>query len=226
MHIPVSQPVAFDRTLPFPTLGVDQISLDMGGGKAVSRRRCESLVILRIGGGSVATPDRIMAAARRTLRARQAGHQVIVVVSARGRITDGLAALAHAITDRPPTREMDMLLSTGEQKAMALVAMAMQVLGQPAVSLTGAQAGIVTDSSHTSAKIRFVDTRRIHKALDEGKCVIVAGGQGVDEDGTITTFGSQGADVTALALSAALRGDPSRRFHMVRCEWSDNPDED
>src|SRR5271170_5993885 len=166
-----------------------------------------SLVVQKFGGSSVATAERIMAAARRALRARQTGNQVIVVVSARGDTTDELISLAREITDRPPAREMDMLLSTGEQISIALMAMAIQALGQPAISFTGAQIGIVTDSFHTKARIKNISTQRIRHALDEGKVVIVAGFQGIDENYNITTLGRGGSDTTAVALAAVLKHD-------------------
>src|SRR5688572_12518566 len=127
-----------------------------------------------------------MAAARRAIRAKQAGSQVIVVVSARGDTTDELIELARQISDHPPAREMDMLLSTGEQISIALMAMAIQSLGEPALSFTGAQVGIVTDSSHTKARIKHISTQRLREALDAGNVVIVAGFQGTDEVGNIT----------------------------------------
>ncbi|OAI47011.1 aspartate kinase [Planctomycetaceae bacterium SCGC AG-212-F19] len=166
-----------------------------------------SLVVQKFGGSSVANAERIMAAARRALRARQSGKQVIMVVSARGDTTDELIELAHQITDKPPAREMDMLLSTGEQISIALMAMAIQSLGQPAISFTGAQIGIVTDSFHTKARIKNISTERIRHALDEGKVVIVAGFQGVDENYNITTLGRGGSDTTAVALAAVMKHD-------------------
>src|SRR5262249_12952755 len=164
-----------------------------------------ALVVQKFGGSSVATAQRITAAARRALRARQAGHQVIVVVSARGDTTDELISLAREITDEPPAREMDMLLATGEQISIALMAMAIQPLGQDAISFTGAQIGIVTDSFHTKARIKNISTERIHQALDEGKIVIVAGFQGIDENYNITTLGRGGSDTTAVALAAVMK---------------------
>ncbi len=161
------------------------------------------LTVQKFGGSSVATSERIMAAARRAIRAKQAGNQVIVVVSARGDTTDELIHLAKQITEQPPAREMDMLLSTGEQISIALMAMAIQSLGQPAVSLTGAQVGIVTDAFHTKARIKSISTDRIRAALDSGQIVIVAGFQGVDEADNITTLGRGGSDTTAVALAAA-----------------------
>jgi aspartate kinase len=165
--------------------------------------------VQKFGGSSVATAERIMAAARRALRAKQAGNQVIVVVSARGDTTDELISLAREISEHPPAREMDMLLSTGEQISIALMAMAIQSLGQPAISFTGAQIGIVTDSFHTKARIKNISTARMRQALEEGKVVIVAGFQGVDELYNITTLGRGGSDTTAVALAAVLKLDPA-----------------
>lgn len=178
-----------------------------------------ALVVQKFGGSSVATAERIMAAARRVLRAKQAGNQVIVVVSARGDTTDELIELAHQITDQPPAREMDMLLSTGEQISIALMAMAIQSLGQPAISFTGAQIGIVTDSFHTKARIKNISTQRIRQALDEGQIVIVAGFQGVDEHYNITTLGRGGSDTTAVALAAVMKHDPQAGYGEVNCEF-------
>src|SRR5438477_606419 len=146
-----------------------------------------ALVVQKFGGTSVATADRIKAAARRAIRAHQAGNQVIVVVSARGDTTDDLIELAEQITERPPAREMDMLLATGEQISIALLAMAIHTLGQPAVSFTGAQVGIVTDSTHTKARIKSISTDRLRQALAGGSIVIVAGFQGIDAQNNITT---------------------------------------
>src|SRR5438132_2465185 len=159
-----------------------------------------------------------MAAARRAIRARQTGNQVIVVVSARGDTTDELISLAREICDQPPAREMDMLLSTGEQISIALMAIAIQALGQPAISFTGAQIGIVTDSFHTKARIKNISTQRMRQALDEGKIVIVAGFQGIDEEYNITTLGRGGSDTTAVALAAVMKYDESTRNGQVGCE--------
>jgi aspartate kinase len=165
------------------------------------------LVVQKFGGSSVATAERIMAAARRAIRARQAGNPVIVVVSARGDTTDELIALAKEISARPPAREMDMLLATGEQESIALMAIAIQELGEKAVSFTGAQVGIVTDSFHTKARIKNISTDRIRQALDDGFIVIVAGFQGIDENYNITTLGRGGSDTTAVALAAVMKHD-------------------
>src|SRR5437868_7918726 len=176
-----------------------------------------SLVVQKFGGSSVATSERIMAAARRAIRAKQAGNQVIVVVSARGDTTDELISLAREISDQPPAREMDMLLSTGEQISIALMAMAIQALGQPAISFTGAQIGIVTDSFHTKARIKNISTQRMRQALDDGHMVIVAGFQGIDENYNITTLGRGGSDTTAVALAAVMKHDRAE-LADVRCE--------
>ena len=146
-----------------------------------------ALLVQKFGGTSVADSDKILAAARRAIQAHQRGDQVLVVVSARGHTTDELIGLAREINENPPAREMDMLLSTGEQVSVALMAMAIESLGIPAISFTGAQIGLVTDSFHTKARIRNISTERIAHALGEGKIVIVAGFQGVDEHYNITT---------------------------------------
>ena len=177
--------------------------------------------VQKFGGSSVATAARIMAAARRAIRAKNAGNQVIVVVSARGDTTDELIDLAREICEHPPAREMDMLLATGEQISIALMAMAIQSLGEPAISFTGAQIGIVTDSFHTKARIKNISTQRMHEALKEGKVVIVAGFQGVDENYNITTLGRGGSDTTAVALAAVMKHDASpasARGAEVGCE--------
>jgi aspartate kinase len=166
-----------------------------------------SLIVQKFGGSSVANSEKIMAAARKAIRAQQQGHQVVMVVSAMGKNTDGLIALAKEISEQPPAREMDMLLSTGEQVSVALMAMAIHALGGAAVSLTGAQIGVKTDSSHTKARIQSISTDRMRKHLDDGAIVIAAGFQGVDENFNITTLGRGGSDTTAVALAAVLRAD-------------------
>jgi aspartate kinase len=172
------------------------------------RRRTLALVVQKFGGTSVATAERIMAAARRAVRAKLAGHEVIVVVSARGDTTDELISLAGEITENPPSREMDMLLATGEQISIALMAMAIHSLGHKAVSFTGMQVGIVTDNVHTKARIKSIDTARLRRALNQGYIAIVAGFQGIDEQFNITTLGRGGSDTTAVALAAVMKHDP------------------
>src|SRR5260370_26046598 len=159
-----------------------------------------------------------MAAARRAIRTQQEGNQGVVVVSARGDTTDELISLAQEISESPPAREMDMLLATGEQISIALLAMAIHGLGKPAISFTGAQIGIVTDSSHTRGGIKNISTQRRRQALEEGQIVIVAGFQGADEDLNITTLGRGGSDTTAVALAAVMKLDPCMADDSVGCE--------
>jgi aspartate kinase len=167
------------------------------------------LVVQKFGGTSVANATRIMAAARRAIRARHEGHQVLVVVSARGDKTDELIDLASQISEQPPAREMDMLLATGEQESIALLAMAIHTLGEKAISFTGAQVGIITDRTHGKARIKEISTERMRRALAEGHIAIVAGFQGIDTDGNITTLGRGGSDTTAVALAAVMKHDPA-----------------
>src|SRR5436190_3057122 len=164
-----------------------------------------------------------MAAARRAIRARQDGNQVVVVVSARGDTTDDLIDLAQEISENPHAREMDMLLSTGEQISIALVAMAIQELGAPAISFTGAQVGIVTDSTHTKARIKYISTQRIRQALAEGQIVIVAGFQGIDDQLNITTLGRGGSDTTAVALAAVLQANVCEIYTDVEGVFTTDP---
>ncbi len=166
-----------------------------------------SLVVQKFGGTSVADPEKILSAARKSIRALRDGNQVVVVVSAMGKNTDHLIDLAGQISEAPPAREMDMLLSTGEQVSVALMAMAVHSLGHKAVSLTGAQMGIQTDSSFTKARIRKISPERIKRLLSDGNIVIAAGFQGIDEDLNITTLGRGGSDTTAVALAAVLHAD-------------------
>jgi aspartate kinase len=163
------------------------------------------VVVQKYGGTSVADPERINAVADRVRDSHAAGNDVVVVVSAMGQTTDELLELAARISDRPPRREVDMLLTAGERISMALLAMALHERGVPAVSYTGSQAGILTDSSHGEAKITKITGERVRDSLAEGKVVIVAGFQGVDpESKEITTLGRGGSDATAVALAAAL----------------------
>jgi aspartate kinase len=181
------------------------------------------LLVQKFGGTSVADSNKILAAARRAIRAHQAGDKVVVVVSARGHTTDELIALAKEISDPPPARELDMLLSTGEQVSVALMAMAVQALGVPAISFTGAQIGLVTDSFHTRARIREIATERIHQALGAGQIVIVAGFQGIDANDNITTLGRGGSDTTAVALAAVLEADACEIYTDVDGVYTTDP---
>jgi len=182
-----------------------------------------SLIVQKFGGTSVADSQKILGAARRAIRARQQGHDVLVVVSAMGQNTDLLIDLAREITDEPPAREMDMLLSTGEQVSVALMAMAIHSLGYQAISLTGAQIGIKTDSTHTKARIQSISTERIGRALAEGKIVIAAGFQGIDEDYNITTLGRGGSDTTAVALAAVLNASTCEIYTDVDGVYTTDP---
>ncbi len=181
------------------------------------------LVVQKFGGTSVANPEKIRVAARRAIRAQQDGKQVVMVVSAMGHQTDVLVDLAKQITDDPSAREMDMLLSTGEQVSVALMAMAIHSLGAEAVSLTGGQIGIRTDSSHTKARIKSISTERMRKLLDDGKIVIAAGFQGIDEDYNITTLGRGGSDTTAVALAAVLGADACEIYTDVDGVFTTDP---
>lgn len=164
-------------------------------------------VVMKFGGTSVADAERIKRAARRIVKKREAGQRVVVVLSARGKETDRLIADAFEISERPAPREMDMLLSTGERVSCALAAMAINDLGHQAISLTGSQAGIVTDTSHTKARILDVRADRILEALDQDRIVLVAGFQGVSTAKDVTTLGRGGSDTTAVALAAAVGAD-------------------
>ncbi len=166
-----------------------------------------SLIVQKFGGSSVAGPDRIRHVARRVAATRAAGHNVVVVVSAPGDTTDDLIAMARQIADKPPAREVDMLLATGEQVSIALLAMAIHAEGREAISLTGGQARIRTERVHTRARVLGVDRRRIDKELAAGRIVIVAGFQGITDEEEITTLGRGGSDTTAVALASVLGAD-------------------
>jgi aspartate kinase len=165
------------------------------------------LIVQKYGGTSVGNTERIKNVAARVAKYRAKGDQIVVVVSAMSGVTDNLIKLAKEIMPLPNEREMDVLLATGEQTTIALAAIALHALGLPAVSLTGAQAGIVTDGVHTKAKIQNITPKKIHELLDEGNVVIVAGFQGQTSEGQITTLGRGGSDLTAIALAAALKAE-------------------
>src|SRR2546426_2445463 len=190
-----------------------------------------SLVVQKFGGSSLADADRIRRVARRIARERAKGAELVAVVSAMGDATDELLALAEAITDEPDSRELDVLLATGEHQSATLVSMALHAIGVPAISLTGAQAGITTDGRHGRARIAGVEPRRIRTELDAGKVVIVAGFQGVSQgdgqDGETTTetttLGRGGSDTTAVALAARLGADRCQIFTDVRGIYTADP---
>ena len=180
-------------------------------------------LVMKFGGTSVGDPERLQAVARRIVSEKERGGRVVAVLSAMGDTTDDLVALAHEISERPKPRAMDMLISVGERISCALAEMAIEDLGHEAISLTGSQAGIVTDTTHTKAKIVEVRAQRIHSALDEGKIVLVAGFQGVSTGQEITTLGRGGSDTTAVALAAALGADSCEIFTDVEGVYSADP---
>lgn len=182
-----------------------------------------ALIVQKYGGTSVGSPERIAAVAERVARMHGEGHQVVVVVSAMSGETNRLIDLAHAVTDEPPAREMDVLLSTGEQVTIALLAMALTRIGVEARSYTGAQVHIRTDSVHMKARIQEIDDVRVRADLTAGRVVVVAGFQGVDDDGNITTLGRGGSDTTAVAMAAALNADECQIYTDVDGVYTTDP---
>ena len=182
-----------------------------------------ALYVYKFGGTSVGTVERIQAVAAKVKKAHDLGDQIVVVVSAMSGETNRLVALAKEIQQHPNDREMDVLLSTGEQVTVALLSMALHELGCDACSYTGSQVKILTDSSHTKARIREIDDARIRAHLDQGKIVVVAGFQGVDEHGNITTLGRGGSDTTAVALAAALKADECHIYTDVDGVYTTDP---
>src|SRR5439155_14890828 len=186
-------------------------------------RRVLGTVVMKFGGTSVADAERIKRAAVRIVAKKEQGHRVVVVLSARGKDTDRLIAEANEISPHPDPREMDMLLSTGERQSCALCAMAINDLGHRAISLTGSQAGIVTDTSHTKARILDVRADRIREALEDDRIVLVAGFQGVSTTRDVTTLGRGGSDTTAVALAAAVGADVCEIYTDVPGVFSADP---
>jgi len=182
-----------------------------------------SLIVQKYGGTSVGNPDRILNVAKRVIATQEAGHDVVVVVSAMSGVTDGLIKLAKQVSNSPTEREMDVLLATGEQTTIALTAMAINSLGKKAVSLTGSQAGIITDGVHTKAKIANITPKQIHAHLKGGNIVIVAGFQGESSDGRITTLGRGGSDLTAIAIAAAIKADVCQIYTDVDGVYTCDP---
>jgi len=181
-------------------------------------------VVMKFGGTSVADAERITRAAQRIVQSAEDGNSVVAVLSAQGRHTDELLSLAHEVSRRPHPRELDMLLSTGERVSCALAAMVINDLGHEAISLTGSQAGIVTDSGHTRARILEVKAHRIRQALDAGRIVLVAGFQGVSQDSLdVTTLGRGGSDTTAVAVAAALDAEVCEIYTDVAGVFSADP---
>jgi aspartate kinase len=182
-----------------------------------------AIVVQKYGGTSVGTTDRIMAVARRLIAVKERGDRVVAVVSAMGDVTDELLDRALAISAEPPEREMDMLLATGEQVTIALLAMAIHAQGHEAISFTGAQAGIVSDASHTKARIQEVHAERVSEALDHGLIAIVAGFQALTPEGDITTLGRGGSDTTAVAVAAGLSADVCEIYTDVDGVYTADP---
>ena len=186
-----------------------------------------ALIVKKFGGSSVATTDKILAVAERILSEKKSDDKIVVVVSAMGDTTDNLITLAEGIDNEPYkasySREMDMLLTTGEQISIALLAMAFQKLGQPAISMTGAMAGVRASSVHTKGRILGIDPKRVHEELDKGKVVVIAGFQGLDKFGDPVTLGRGGSDTSAVAIAGALKADECEIFTDVDGIYSADP---
>ncbi len=182
-----------------------------------------ALIVCKFGGTSVASPERIQKVAKRLIARKQAGNDVVAVVSAMGKTTDELVGLARALNPNPPVREMDRLLSTGEQVSMSLLAMAIEARGYKALSFTGRQAGIETDGSHQRAKIVKVHSERIMEAIAEGAIPVIAGFQGIDPSGDITTLGRGGSDTTAVAIAWGINADVCEIYSDVDGVYSADP---
>ena len=180
-------------------------------------------IVQKYGGTSVGNPERIRNVARRVLETQRAGNQVVVVVSAMSGVTDSLIKLAREVCDEPVEREMDVLLATGEQTTIALLAMAINHMDGKAVSCTGAQAGIQTDGVHMKARIHNITPKEVHRMLDDGNIVVVAGFQGMTAEGRITTLGRGGSDLTAIALAAAIKADLCQIFTDVDGVYTADP---
>ncbi|MDO4222914.1 MAG: aspartate kinase [Acinetobacter sp.] len=182
-----------------------------------------ALIVQKYGGTSMGTPERILNVARRVKRWHDHGHQVVVVVSAMSGETNRLLALAKAITETPDPRELDQMVSTGEQVTIAMLSMALNSLGVSAQSMTGRQVGIKTDSAFTKARIESIDTQTMRDQLDAGRVIVVAGFQGVDEQGNTTTLGRGGSDTTGVALAAALQADECQIYTDVDGVYTTDP---
>jgi len=182
-----------------------------------------ALIVQKYGGTSVADTERIRSVARRVLDQKRAGHDLVVVLSARAGDTDSLLKLGHQMSPNPDPRELDVLLATGEQITVALFSMAVKDLGYQAVSMTGYQAGIITDHAYGRARINWIETLPIRERLAEGKIVVVAGFQGYDDEGNITTLGRGGSDTTAVALAAALKADVCEIYTDVEGVYTTDP---
>jgi aspartate kinase len=207
----------------FYTSGMSATEYESVPAVAAGAKAGPALVVMKFGGSSVSDTAKITEIARRLVAAAEAGSRVVAVLSAMGDTTDELIDLAHKISPQPKPRAMDMLMSCGERISCALAEMAIEDLGHDAVSLTGSQAGIVTDTAHTKAKIVDIRAQRIHEALDSGRIVLVAGFQGVSTDFEVTTLGRGGSDTTAVALAAALGADACEIFTDVEGVFTADP---
>jgi aspartate kinase len=187
------------------------------------RNKILALIVQKYGGTSVKDAERIKAVAQRVIKAKEKGNQVVVVVSAPAGMTDDLIKLAHEISDSPPAREMDMLLATGEQRSIAVLAMALCALGHSAISFTGPQAGILTTKKHTKARILDIDPKRIKAELEKGNIVIVAGFQGSTDDDEITTLDRGGSDTSAVAIAAGIKADVCEIYTDVDGVYTADP---
>ena len=210
-------------TTPFATEYEAVPAVDPDASPDEAGKPLDRCVVMKFGGTSVADPEKLKLVAARLVAACEAGYRVVGVLSAMGKTTDDLLALAREVSPAPDARELDMLVSVGERISCALAAMAIVDLGHEAISLTGSQAGIVTDTVHGKAKIVEVRARRIHEALDGGKIVLVAGFQGVSTAYEVTTLGRGGSDTTAVALAAALGADHCEIYTDVRGVFSADP---
>jgi aspartate kinase len=182
-----------------------------------------ALIVQKYGGTSVGSVDRIRNVATKVAKYRDQGHDIVVVVSAMSGVTNGLVAMANELQKEPSSREMDVLLSTGEQTTIALLCMALENIGYPARSYTGSQVRILTDSAFTKARIISIDDAPVRKDLAQGKIVVVAGFQGIDDEGNITTLGRGGSDTTAVALAAALKADECQIYTDVDGVYTTDP---
>lgn len=181
------------------------------------------LIVQKYGGSSLADKERILNVARRIVETKRDGNKVIAIVSAMGKTTDKLIQMAREISEVPPKREMDRLLSTGEQISMSLLAMAIQSMGEKAISLSGPQAGIMTDAYHSKARIKNIEANRLKKELEEDNIIIVAGFQGENADYDVTTLGRGGSDTSAVAIAAAVNADLCEIFTDVDGVYSCDP---
>ncbi|MBN2395730.1 MAG: aspartate kinase [Candidatus Atribacteria bacterium] len=197
---------------------------DLDGARIEEGKTVHPVIVQKYGGSSVSDIQKIKGIAKKIVDLARKGNQMIVVVSAMGNTTDELIHRSYEILENPSEREMDMLLSTGEQVSIALVTMAIHALGAEAISFTGGQAGIMTNNVYTKARINSINHKRIQRALDQGKIVIVAGFQGIDEEGNITTLGRGGSDTTAIALAARMKADHCEIYTDVDGVFTADPD--